>query len=141
MSALRSASSLLHSPPPPKKNFINGDLIKFYNEICHCQLRAEIKFSKSEANPNRLYYNCPKTAKCGFFKWWTPFMEEMEEIRALAHILQLMHNNVNETDIYDQDVLVNRLNNIEAMLMQLKKCQIMMFMLFVIVFIIYCNAS
>lgn len=139
MSALRSASSSSNSPS--KKNFINGGLIRFHNEFCYCRLRAEIKISESEANPNRLYYNCSRTAKCGFFKWWTPSMEEIEEIRALAHILQPVHHNVHETDIYDQGALVNRLNKIEAVLKQLKKCQIMIFMLFIVLFIIYCNAS
>ena len=68
-------------------------------------------------------------------------MEEIEEIRALTHILQPVHHNVHETDIYDQGALVNRLNKIEAVLKQLKKCQIMILMLFIVLFIIYCNAS
>ncbi|KAK9192391.1 hypothetical protein WN944_003081 [Citrus x changshan-huyou] len=37
---------------------INGNLIRFANKICKCNRRASVKISKSDDNPNKLYYCC-----------------------------------------------------------------------------------
>ncbi|KAK9221676.1 hypothetical protein WN944_010104 [Citrus x changshan-huyou] len=50
---------------------VNGNLIKFRNLKCDCRVRAAVQISKTEDNPNKLFYNCPYDV-CDFFQWWCP---------------------------------------------------------------------
>ncbi|KAK3035767.1 hypothetical protein RJ639_033469 [Escallonia herrerae] len=44
-----------------------------YLPECHCGLTAQLRLSRTDKNPYRLFYNCnkpyPKRKTCGFFQW------------------------------------------------------------------------
>ncbi|CAN1217875.1 hypothetical protein LINPERPRIM_LOCUS1157 [Linum perenne] len=58
--------------------------------MCHCNLRASRRISRTEANPNRKFFGCPlyKSADdkgCGFFLWFD--MKVQEDVRKLTHLV------------------------------------------------------
>ena len=46
-------------------------MIIFKNKYCEYRSRAELKISKTESNPGKLFYTC-ESKGCKFFNWWKP---------------------------------------------------------------------
>lgn len=57
---------------------VRGLKVKFQNRLCSCHYRkkAEVRISKSDNNPGRLYFRCADD-RCGFFEWWRPTQAEI----------------------------------------------------------------
>ncbi|KAK9230695.1 hypothetical protein WN944_023667 [Citrus x changshan-huyou] len=117
---------------------INGGIIKFYNIVCYCRTRAEIKVSESKTNPNKLYYSCHNDPSCGFFRWWKPSTDEAIEIQAALQRFE--EEAVNDSASYNQQFDIedfrNRFINIEGLLHQNRKYQITIIVITILVLIV-----
>lgn len=60
-------------------NMVNGSIIRFKNIYrtykCNFRKKAKVKISKSNNNPDKLFFRCVDD-KYRFFKWWRPDDDE-----------------------------------------------------------------
>ena len=47
-----------------------GRRIRFRNRKCLCGVKAEVRISDSQANPDKLLFRC-RSSSCNFFEWWS----------------------------------------------------------------------
>ena len=47
-----------------------GRRIRFRNRKCLCGVKAEVRISDSQANPDWLFFRC-RSSSCNFFEWWS----------------------------------------------------------------------
>ncbi|KAK9210219.1 hypothetical protein WN944_002589 [Citrus x changshan-huyou] len=120
---------------------INGGIIKFYNIVCYCRRRVEIKVSESQTNPNKIYYTCPNDPSCGFFRWWKPSTDEAIEIEAaLQRFEEEATDRASEIQQFNIEDFHNRFINIEGLLHKNKKYQITITVITILVLLVlYCK--
>ncbi|KAL6539731.1 hypothetical protein OROHE_011502 [Orobanche hederae] len=65
------ASSSSSRTRETRNSRVNGEIIKFRNELCKCNKRASVRISESTSNPQKLYFKCEHES-CNFFKFREP---------------------------------------------------------------------
>lgn len=130
------------SKPNSEKNPINKGTFKFHNKVCYCRVMVAINVSESQPNPNKLYYSCRNDLASCFFKWWKTSREGIVEFARQINLLKdkgidNSDNNIMKFVMADLD---HKIIRIETLLCQLKKYQlIIMVILILLATIVYYN--
>ena len=117
-----------------------GRRIRFRNRKCLCGVKAEVRISDSQANPDRLFFRC-RSSSCNFFEWWSieddNINYEDEEDRMSSSLRQHVSNSNAGLGEEVVDSMVNKqlehsFRGLKSVVILLTMCVLMLFIVVVL---------
>ncbi|CAN1824056.1 hypothetical protein LINPERHAP1_LOCUS30642 [Linum perenne] len=86
-------------------HYANGDAEVF----CHCQMRASRRISRTDANPGRKFFGCPRyiskvSLGCGFFLWHDLKVSAVADKSHLLRLVDFLEKRVSELESENRDL-------------------------------------
>lgn len=76
---------------------MNREIIKFRNKLYRYRRKAILGISECETNPSKLFFSCMQDLDCGFFWFWKPSSDDLNQHMPVDYGLN--DNSANLSDV------------------------------------------